>query len=136
MNAARVLSTNLMHTYPNCAGDCVVSVPEGLLITADTARRSDFGQALQQLPLDEQSLLLVWLMAERHDTDSPHAPFWRALPQQFCSGAELELNCRSRMFFRLGRSCVQWSCCAVLGCSQCLDLKTCQILFTSARPGV
>jgi len=81
-----------MHSCPRCAGDCVVSVPEALLITADTARRSDFGQALQRLPLDEQSLLLVWLMAERHDTDSPHAPFWRALPQQFCSGVGAQLS--------------------------------------------
>lgn len=68
-------------------GESVVSVPDSLLITAETARSSDFGQALQRLPLDEQSLLLLWIMTERHDADSLHAPFWRALPQRFCTDA-------------------------------------------------
>lgn len=68
-------------------GQCVVSVPEALLITAETAKCSEFGQALLRLPIDEQSLLLLWLMVERHDAESTHAPFWRALPTSFCTGA-------------------------------------------------
>lgn len=68
-------------------GQSVVSVPEALLITAETARSSDFGQALQRLPLDEQSLLLLWIMVERHDADAQHAALWRALPQEIHTGA-------------------------------------------------
>jgi hypothetical protein len=67
-------------------GMAVVSVPESLLITADHAQRSDLGLALQRLPIDEQSLLLLWMMADRHDAESHLAPFWRALPPHFHTG--------------------------------------------------
>lgn len=71
-------------------GEAVVSVPESLLITADRARQSDFGLALQRLPIDDQSLLLLWMMADRHDADSDLAPFWRALPQAIHTGKRLQ----------------------------------------------
>jgi hypothetical protein len=71
-------------------GEAVVSVPESLLITADHARQSDFGLALQRLPIDEQSLLLLWIMADRHDAESQFVPFWKALPQHFNTGKCLQ----------------------------------------------
>jgi hypothetical protein len=33
--------------------------------------------------LDAESLAVTWTMVERHDRDSPHAPFWAALPAAF-----------------------------------------------------
>ena len=76
----------------------MVSVPESLLITVEYAKQSDFGAALQRLPIDDQSLLLLWMMADRHDAESHLAPFWRALPPQIITGkrvqrtADLQLN--------------------------------------------
>jgi hypothetical protein len=71
-------------------GEAVVSVPESLLITVEYAKRSDFGLALQRLPIDDQSLLLLWMMADRHDTESHLAPFWRALPPQITTGKRVQ----------------------------------------------
>jgi hypothetical protein len=71
-------------------GDAVVSVPESLLITIEYAKRSDFGAALQRLPIDDQSLLLLWMMADRHDAESHLASFWRALPPQITTGKRLQ----------------------------------------------
>lgn len=55
-----------------------------LAITYRTARESDLGRALSALGLEDESLALLWTMADRHDPESPHAPFWRALqtPEQ------------------------------------------------------
>ncbi len=42
---------------------------------------------MKRIPgLDEQSAAVLWTMVDRHDTDSPWAPFWRALPQAFGTG--------------------------------------------------
>lgn len=51
-----------------------------LAVTYASARASDLGRALSALGLDDESLALLFTMADRHDPDSPHAPFWRALP--------------------------------------------------------
>ena len=76
----------------------MLSVPESVLITIEYAKRSDLGAALQRLPIDDQSLLLLWMMADRHDAESHLASFWRALPPQIITGkrvqrtADLQLN--------------------------------------------
>lgn len=51
-----------------------------LAVTYASARASDLGRALSALGLDDESLALLFTMADRHDPDSLHAPFWRALP--------------------------------------------------------
>lgn len=56
--------------------------PFPLAITYASARASDLGRALSALALDDESLALLWTMADRRDPDSPHAPFWAALPQE------------------------------------------------------
>lgn len=54
------------------------------IINYASARRSDFGRALAKIPgLDDESLALLFTMADRHDPDSPYAPFWRALPPEW-----------------------------------------------------
>ncbi|KAK9831771.1 hypothetical protein WJX74_008834 [Apatococcus lobatus] len=66
------------------AGDVLLSVPESLLISQETALSSDLGGALRQLPgLDADNILLIWTMVERHEADSTWAPFWKHLPDQF-----------------------------------------------------
>ena len=69
------------------AGAVALSLPADLLITYETARRSDFGAALARIPgLGDDALALIWTMVERHDEEAAAAPFWAALPARFCTG--------------------------------------------------
>lgn len=69
------------------AGSVVMQVPLQLLITYQTAAESDFGRALSRLPgLDPETLAVLWTMVDRHEPESPHAPFWAALPPHFGTG--------------------------------------------------
>lgn len=45
------------------------------------------GPVLTQFPqLADDSIAVIWTMVERHDEESPTAPFWRSLPSQLHSG--------------------------------------------------
>lgn len=45
------------------------------------------GPVLTQFPqLADDSIAVIWTMADRHDEESPWAPFWRSLPSQLHSG--------------------------------------------------
>lgn len=44
------------------------------------------GQALQALGLHSELVLLLFTMVDRHDAESPWAPFWRSLPQRLVTG--------------------------------------------------
>lgn len=69
-------------------GDVALSVPEGLLVHSGTALASDLGQAIARVPdIDDDTLKLLWTMAERHDAKSPLAPFWQSLPAEIGTGA-------------------------------------------------
>lgn len=39
--------------------------------------------------LGDDSIAVVWTMVERHDADSPRAPFWKSLPEQLHSGLSM-----------------------------------------------
>lgn len=48
------------------------------------------GPVLMQFPqLGDDSIAVIWTMVERHDADSPRAPFWQSLPQQLHSGLSM-----------------------------------------------
>lgn len=68
------------------AGSTAVSLPCKLLITYKTAAESEFGQVLNRLGLDPETLAVVWTMVERWDADSNAKPFWDALPERFDTG--------------------------------------------------
>ena len=69
------------------AGDLALSVPEALLIHSGTALASDLGQAIARVPgVDDDTVKLLWTMAERHDSESPSASFWRSLPADILTG--------------------------------------------------
>jgi hypothetical protein len=36
--------------------------------------------------LDPETLAVIWTMVDRHEPESPHAPFWSALPAHFSTG--------------------------------------------------
>lgn len=45
------------------------------------------GPVLMQFPqLGDDSIAVIWTMVERHDAESPRAPFWQSLPGQLHSG--------------------------------------------------
>lgn len=45
------------------------------------------GPVLTQFPqLADDSIAVIWTMVERHDEESPRAPFWQSLPSQLHSG--------------------------------------------------
>jgi hypothetical protein len=82
----------LVATRDLSPGEAALSLPlsapkqaqqQPLAITYSSARSSDLGKALAALSLDDESLALLFTMADRHDPDSYHAPFWRALPQDW-----------------------------------------------------
>lgn len=69
------------------AGDCVMSVPASMLINYQTARESDFGKALCQLPdLGDETIAVIWTMVDRHDDESTHTAFWSSLPSAIGTG--------------------------------------------------
>ena len=48
------------------------------------------GPVLMQFPqLGDDSIAVIWTMVERHDAESPRAPFWLSLPQQLHSGLSM-----------------------------------------------
>lgn len=50
--------------------------------------------------LDPETLAVLWTMVDRHEPESPHAPFWAALPPHFgTGGADNSLN---KSLLRLG----------------------------------
>ena len=61
-------------------------MPESLLIHSGTAAASDLGRAIAGTGVDEDTLKLLWTMAERHDCESQHAAFWRTLPDTIATG--------------------------------------------------
>jgi hypothetical protein len=79
----------LVATRDLAPGDVALSLPlsapqpRALAITYASCRASDFGRALAALGLEDEPLALLFTMADRHDRDSPHAPFWRALPAEW-----------------------------------------------------
>ena len=45
------------------------------------------GPVLTQFPqLADDSIAVIWTMVERHDKESPRAPFWQSLPNELHSG--------------------------------------------------
>lgn len=45
------------------------------------------GPVLTQFPqLADDSIAVIWTMVDRHDEESPRAPFWQSLPSQLHSG--------------------------------------------------
>ena len=69
-------------------GDVALSVPEALLIHSGTALASDLGQAIARVPgVDDDTVKLLWTMAERHDSESQCASFWQTLPTNIVTGA-------------------------------------------------
>jgi len=69
-------------------GDVALSIPEALLIHSGTALASDLGQAIAHVPgVDDDTVKLLWTMAERHDSETQCAPFWRSLPTDIVTGA-------------------------------------------------
>ena len=72
------------------SGDVALCIPESLLINSDTALASDLGRAIASVPgVDDDTVKLLWTMAERHDRESPRAPFWQSLPATMVTGVRL-----------------------------------------------
>eukprot|EP00884_Botryococcus_braunii_P010044 jgi/Botrbrau1/19040/Bobra.0100s0067.1 len=69
------------------AGDIVLDIPENLIISHASAAASDIGSAVASIPgVHPESISLIYTMVDRHDPDSPFAPFWVSLPPFLLTG--------------------------------------------------
>jgi hypothetical protein len=85
---------------PIAAGEPVMHVPRGLIVTRDDARASDVGREIDAAGVSlgiQQSYLAAWLIRQRRDAASPWRPYVDVLPRAFprhpsyLRAAELEL---------------------------------------------
>ena len=60
----------------------VLAPPMGLTVPANRLQ----GKALQALGLHSELVLLLFTMVDRHEAESPWAPFWSSLPQTLVTG--------------------------------------------------
>eukprot|EP00668_Euglena_longa_P012655 GGOE01015125.1.p1 GENE.GGOE01015125.1~~GGOE01015125.1.p1 ORF type:complete len:759 (+),score=178.66 GGOE01015125.1:31-2277(+) len=70
---------------PVCAGQPVVQVPWDLVLSIDTALRSRHAPVYLQCGLEEEEILMVFLIHEVHDPSSKWASYFAVLPQSYQS---------------------------------------------------
>ncbi|KAK3237985.1 hypothetical protein CYMTET_51970 [Cymbomonas tetramitiformis] len=69
-------------------GECVLQVPQTLLITQDMAQISALGAALRaaEEDIDDESVALLWTIQQRSNPGAEFATFWASFPESFNTG--------------------------------------------------
>eukprot|EP00993_Chasmostoma_nieuportense_P003786 NODE_448_length_2226_cov_55.958552_g416_i0.p1 GENE.NODE_448_length_2226_cov_55.958552_g416_i0~~NODE_448_length_2226_cov_55.958552_g416_i0.p1 ORF type:complete len:736 (-),score=223.88 NODE_448_length_2226_cov_55.958552_g416_i0:18-2189(-) len=65
------------------AGTPLLSIPLDAVISVDVARQSQWGSLYQQLSLDDDNTLVLFVIHELNNPYSKWAPFWDAVPKQY-----------------------------------------------------
>ena len=84
--------------------------------------------------LADDSIAVIWTMVERHDEESPRAPFWRSLPDQLHSGFSMS----DRLLQTLegtpayAEICTSRKVSASVSCALCLAHGRCTLLDAQA----
>lgn len=80
-------------------GDCVLQVPETLLITHDMALISSLGTALRaaEEDIDDEAVALLWTIQQRSNPGPEFAPFWTSFPETFNTGLSWSTEALARL---------------------------------------